>query len=197
MFVAVAAMAAWDLFTDLDEGVGSWHWALESGLLLLGVAGAVMMFRELRRVADQAASLEDTAADLTHELEAKVDQAADLNERLEAKAEEAARFREEVRALLRGLSDAIDKQLVRWELTQAEREVALLLLKGLSHREIAEVRGTTDATARQQSRAIYRKGGLSGRNDLSAFFLEDLLVPQAETETAEATTSVADGAPLM
>jgi len=54
----------------------------------------------------------------------------------------------------------------------------LLLLKGLSHKEIAEVRNVSETTVRHQARSLYRKAGLSGRNDLAAFFLEDLLGPQ-------------------
>ncbi|MGH8595878.1 MAG: LuxR C-terminal-related transcriptional regulator, partial [Gammaproteobacteria bacterium] len=61
--------------------------------------------------------------------------------------------------------------------TEAEREVALLLLKGLSSKEIAAVRGVSERTVREQSRAIYSKAGLTGRAALSAFFLEDLLAP--------------------
>jgi DNA-binding NarL/FixJ family response regulator len=53
----------------------------------------------------------------------------------------------------------------------------LLLLKGLSHKEVAKVRSVSEATARQQARAVYKKGGLSGRHDLAAFFLEDLMLP--------------------
>jgi len=53
----------------------------------------------------------------------------------------------------------------------------MLLLKGLGHREVAQVRGTSERTARQQALSIYRKAGLSGRAELSAFFLEDLLPP--------------------
>ena len=75
-------------------------------------------------------------------------------------------------------SAAIDRQLERWGLSAAEHEVALLLLKGLSHKTIADRRGTEEATVRQQSRAIYRKAGLAGRHDLAAFFLEDLLAPR-------------------
>ncbi|MGE3975871.1 MAG: helix-turn-helix transcriptional regulator, partial [Bdellovibrionales bacterium] len=51
-------------------------------------------------------------------------------------------------------------------------------LKGLSLKEIAGVRNTTEKTARVQSTAIYSKAGLSGRSELSAFFLEDLLLPE-------------------
>jgi DNA-binding NarL/FixJ family response regulator len=52
-----------------------------------------------------------------------------------------------------------------------------LLLKGLSHKEIAAVRSTSERTIREQARAVYRKAGLPGRSALSAFFLEDLLLP--------------------
>ena len=76
---------------------------------------------------------------------------------------------------------ALDRQFQRWALSPAEKEVALLLLKGLSHKEIAEVRSITEATARQQARAVYKKAGLSGRADLAAFFLEDLLLPGGDS----------------
>ena len=52
-------------------------------------------------------------------------------------------------------------------------------LKGLRHKEIAELRQTSERTVRQQALAVYRKSGLNGRTDLAAFFLEDLLLPTA------------------
>jgi DNA-binding CsgD family transcriptional regulator len=78
---------------------------------------------------------------------------------------------------MRGLAEALDQQFDRWSLSPAEKEVALLLLKGLSHKDIADVRSVTEATARQQARSVYKKAGLSGRHDLAAFFLEDLMLP--------------------
>ena len=84
---------------------------------------------------------------------------------------------------LQGLGVAIDAQFERWKLTPAEREIGLLLLKGLSHREVAEIRQTTEVTVRQQSLTLYRKAGLRSRSDLSAFFLEDLLLPREQTAT--------------
>jgi DNA-binding NarL/FixJ family response regulator len=65
-------------------------------------------------------------------------------------------------------------------LSPAEREVGLLLLKGLSHKDIAQVRSTTETTIRQQALALYRKSALRSRAELSAFFLEDLLLPAAQ-----------------
>ena len=70
-------------------------------------------------------------------------------------------------------------QFERWELSPAECEVGLLLLKGLSHKEVAATRDTSERTVRQQALAVYRKAGLSGRAELAAFFLEDLLLPRA------------------
>ena len=60
------------------------------------------------------------------------------------------------------------------------RDVALLLMKGLSLKEVATVRATNERTVRSQARTLYSKAGLSGRAALSAFFLEDLLAPAGE-----------------
>jgi DNA-binding CsgD family transcriptional regulator len=90
---------------------------------------------------------------------------------------DAERWRREANDHLRGLGVAIDGQFERWQLSSAEREVALLILKGLALKEIADVRETSERTVRQQALSVYRKAGLSGRAELSAFFLEDLLLP--------------------
>lgn len=96
---------------------------------------------------------------------------------LEVARADGAKWRADMRELLRGLGEAIDGQFERWGLTPAEREVALLMLKGLSHKEIASVRDSSERTVREQARAIYGKANLSGRAALSAFFLEDMLLP--------------------
>ena len=108
-----------------------------------------------------------------------------LKDRLQAAEGEAQRFRDESRAYLRGLAVAIDHQLLRWSLTPAEREVVLLLLKGLTLKEIGTLRGCSERTVRHQARAVYRKAGLAGRVELAAFFLEDLLVPASPAEEPE------------
>ena len=96
---------------------------------------------------------------------------------LEVARLQGQRWRSESRTLLDGLGAAIDAQFTRWNLTDAEREVALLLLKGLSTKEIAAVRAGSERTVREHARSIYSKAGLTGRAALSAFFLEDLLAP--------------------
>jgi DNA-binding CsgD family transcriptional regulator/uncharacterized protein YjeT (DUF2065 family) len=101
---------------------------------------------------------------------------------LEVARLQGQRWRNESRALLAGLGDAIDAQFSRWNLTEAEREVALLLLKGLSLKEVAAVRATAERTIRAQARSVYSKAGLTGRAALSAFFLEDLLAPMGDAK---------------
>jgi DNA-binding CsgD family transcriptional regulator len=90
---------------------------------------------------------------------------------------EAERWRDEARTFLQGLGKVMDDQFTRWQFTLAEREVAMLILKGFSHKEIASVRNTSERTVRQQSLGIYGKAGIRNRAELSAFFLEDLLLP--------------------
>lgn len=84
---------------------------------------------------------------------------------------------EDKRLILKGLGQIIDVQLEKWKLSAAEKEIALFLLKGLSHADIAAIRKTSERTVRQQSLKIYSKAGLKGRTDLAAFFLEDMLSP--------------------
>jgi DNA-binding CsgD family transcriptional regulator len=101
---------------------------------------------------------------------------------LEVARAQGQRWRSDARAYINGLGDAIEVQFSRWNLTEAEREVALLLLKGLSLKEIASIRATNERTVRAQARSLYAKAGLTGRAALSAFFLEDLLAPTVGAE---------------
>jgi DNA-binding CsgD family transcriptional regulator len=128
----------------------------EPVLIVLAVAGVVHLLGRMRRQHEEQLSL--------------------LRD-LQVARTEGAQWRADMRQLLRGLGDAIDAQFERWKLTPAEREIALLMLKGLSHKEIAVIRDASERTVRQQARTIYSKANLSGRAALSAFFLEDLLLP--------------------
>ena len=131
----------------------------EGLMMAVAVTGLVIMWRQFRAVHLRATQL-------------SVD--------LEAARREAQHFRDEAHDALHGLGEAIDNQFTRWGLSPAEREIGLLLLKGLSHKEIAKVRSTSEVTIRQQALAVYRKSDLRSRAELSAFFLEDLLLPVAE-----------------
>jgi DNA-binding CsgD family transcriptional regulator len=157
LFGLVALLAAIDLIADLGEGTTLTHVAIEGTAGAVGLVGAGWMALRVRALVREARRMQ-----------------ADL----QASRAEAERWRDEARDLIAGLGAAIDRQLERWGLSAAEKEIALLLLKGLSHKEVASVRGVSETTVRQQAGAIYRKSGLSGRHDLAAFFLEDLLGPR-------------------
>lgn len=165
LFAAVASLATADLVADFGEGTTVGHVVFE-GLVVM--SGAIGLWSGLRRMGRLR----------TAERRARAE-AEQLGVRLAAVRQEADRWRSEARDLLQGLGAAIERQLVRWELTAAEREIALLLLKGLSHKQVAEMRGSSEATVRQQARAVYRKAGVEGRHDLAAFFLEGVLAPPA------------------
>jgi DNA-binding NarL/FixJ family response regulator len=71
----------------------------------------------------------------------------------------------------------MQKQFDVWGLTASEQNIVIGLLKGLSFREIAELRETREKTVRQQASSVYRKAGVSSRNELAAWFFEDMLEP--------------------
>ena len=156
LFSSIVLIIATDLLEDWRRGSRGLHLGLESVVLVLAAVGLWMLrSRVLRERADARA----------------------VQARLAEASAAAESWRRENEALTAGLGRAIDSQLERWKLTEAEHQVALLLLKGLSLREIATLRETSERTVRQQSLAVYRKAGLTGRAELSAFFLEDLLSP--------------------
>lgn len=103
----------------------------------------------------------------------------ELLDDLETARREGGRWRETARAHVNGLSQAIAAQFRCWALTGAEADVAGLMLKGLAHKEIASLRQCSEATIRQHATAVYRKSGLTSRSQVTAFFLEDLLMPAA------------------
>jgi DNA-binding NarL/FixJ family response regulator len=75
---------------------------------------------------------------------------------------------------------AIDEQFRAWRLTPTEGEIALQLLQGRSHKQIAAATGRSERTVRQHAVVVYQKSGLGGRAELGAFFLEGLMLPEGE-----------------
>jgi DNA-binding NarL/FixJ family response regulator len=162
IFGVIAVLVILDVMADIDEGAAFEHVAVEAGIGLAALIGVVTL---TLRVIGEARRARHAAVILSGDLETT--RAA------------AAQWRSEAQGLIQGLGSQIDTQFSKWQLTSAEKEVALLLLKGFSHRDVARLRKVTEATARQQARAIYTKAGLTGRHDLAGFFLEDLMLPPA------------------
>ena len=106
-----------------------------------------------------------------------------LQESLEKQRAERDAFKASANAALDGLGRAIDAQFRTWHLTPTEREVALMLLKGYGHKEIAALTSRSERTVRQHAGVVYEKAGLAGRAELAAYFLNDLMLPEGERET--------------
>lgn len=96
---------------------------------------------------------------------------------LAERQEERDAWRARAQTALDGLGSAISERFDAWELTPTEREIALLLLKGKSHKEIAYQTSRGERTVRQHAVSVYHKSGLGGRAELAAFFLEDVVLP--------------------
>ncbi|WP_341367604.1 hypothetical protein [Yoonia sp. BS5-3] len=163
VFVAIIALlvaAAFDIWDDMQHGeaLPMLLWDVVVVTSVTGLLGYIYI-------------LQPYAARLANKgLERKTaDQAADL-----------ARLHALARKQLEGLGAYMSAQFDGWGLTPAEKDVALMLLKGFSMKEIANLREITDRTARQQATTVYSKAGLNGRAALSAYFLEDLLLPQTQ-----------------
>lgn len=72
------------------------------------------------------------------------------------------------------LSDAIALEFRDWGLTGEEMDVAELLLKGASLKEIALDQRQSMSRLQALETSVYRKAGLSGRVELSAYFLDSM-----------------------
>ncbi|WP_306114952.1 MULTISPECIES: helix-turn-helix transcriptional regulator [unclassified Roseovarius] len=62
-----------------------------------------------------------------------------------------------------------------WKLTEAERDVAIMILKGLDNETIAQVRNTATGTVRAQATSIYSKSDTHGRAQFVSLFMEELM----------------------
>jgi DNA-binding CsgD family transcriptional regulator len=142
-----------DLALDAPASWVSPHVIFELALMSAALATSVWLWRGWRRSRRTLATARNALADQVAQRDA---------------------WRSSAEGLLAPLGKAIDSQLAAWDLTPVERDIALQLLKGRSHKQIAYSSGRSERTVRQHAVAIYQKSGLSGRAALAAFFLEGI-----------------------
>ena len=143
-----------DIMNDLSLNVSTAH-LLEEGFIVVfsvGLMGYLIFY--LRK-----------QSQIMDELKLELGSSKQL---LESQTEELSKARNEY-------SQIIKKQFEEWGFSTSEKSTAYLLLKGLSLKEIAEVRGIKEKTVRQQASNLYFKANLPGRHALAAWFFEDLL----------------------
>lgn len=73
------------------------------------------------------------------------------------------------------LAEVMDDLFDDWNLTAAERDIAMMICKGLDNDEIARVRQTAAGTVRAQVTSIYAKSGAHGRSQFLSLFLDELM----------------------
>lgn len=170
LLLTTSLLTTIDVLADLSEGSTVRHVVLEMGVIGVGVLGFLFILRNL--VGGYRSEI------MRNQQEMRLWQ------------EQSDQWKQEAQSILRGLALQIDRQFTTWSLTAAEKEVALLLIKGLSFKEIAKIRDTKEKTVRLQSSAVYKKSSLSGRAELAAFFLEDLLLPQNSPPSLDESSCV-------
>lgn len=145
--VIVATLVIADVVLDAVSGGAPSHLAMEAFAALIALVALAVLLRDWRRSRSKVAQLD----------------------------EETKIWKQRSKKWVDGLASEIDQQMDRWGFTPSEKDVAFLLIKGLSTKEIASIRGRSEQTVRTQAAAIYAKSGLSGRSQLTAWFLEDLV----------------------
>ena len=163
ILVVIMLLNLADVVTDISLGVPRWHIIQESMIVLAAGLTVTYLVIEMRRRAGQLEQLTQTLS--------RADQ-------------QIANITQEMRSARHQYSELIHRQFEAWNLTTSEQQVAMLLLKGLSFKEIAAVRDTREKTVRQQASTIYAKSGVDGRHAFAAWFLEDFLATNRRASVA-------------
>ncbi len=164
----VVVGSAVDVYMDGPEQWASLHVVMELMLMVVSASVGLMLLRNWRNAESALAVSERTRSMVEGDRSA-----------WQARAEQA----------LQGMGKAIDGQFDAWQLTPAEREVALALLQGLGHKQIAYRTNRSESTVRQHAVSVYGKSGQAGRAELAAFFLGGLMLPATTSSTGAQVAS--------
>lgn len=155
IFILLSLVLAGDIYEDVQEGSSLSHVIKESLIMVLGLIGLIVLWAKYfiakSSNIDFKVNIEKIKTDLIH-------------------------YKSETLHLSQGLGDKINDQLVEWKFTKSEKDIALLLMKGLSTRDISIARDSSEKTIKQHCTNLYQKANIKGRSELSAFFLEDILI---------------------
>ena len=95
-----------------------------------------------------------------------------------------AHLQRQVRVASGALRDVMEEFFENWNLSTSERDVATFAMRGYTNPQIADLRGTSEATIKTQINAIFRKADVSSRSQLLGLLLDALLeaAPSANPE---------------
>jgi DNA-binding CsgD family transcriptional regulator len=146
-----SGLATIDVVVDLNQGVPTTHIYHEVFLILFSL---VLLGYQFYFILNQGERLEKK------------------RQTISALSTENEKLRQSLEKLKNEMSDLVERQLKEWSLTEGESDVARLILKGSSMKDIALIRQTSEPTVRQQASDIYKKAHVKNRQELLAVFLE-------------------------
>jgi len=150
----IMSLNFFDVLTDISLGIPGWHILSEVLIVLVSGAGALFLIKDIQ---------------------AKTFDISMLKKELLASDNKFKNITDEMKNARHEYSAIIHSQFKQWTLTPSEQNVAMLLLRGLSFKEISGVRNTKEKTVRQQASVIYSKANVEGRHEFAAWFLEDFM----------------------
>ena len=156
ILLIIMCLNFFDVLTDISLGVPVWHIFSESIIVIVSGIGALFLIKDIS---------------------ARTSDISNLKQELLISDDKFRNISDEMRNARREYSTVIHSQFEQWSLTPSEQDVAMLLLKGLSFKEISAVRNTKEKTVRQQASVIYSKANVEGRHEFAAWFLEDFMKP--------------------
>lgn len=154
ILLLMIALNMLDIYTDISIGVSNVHIIFEASIIIAASVGAIFLIRDISA----------RTADISK-----------LKKALQVSDDNLKHISAEMKNARREYSSVIQNQFKQWSLTPSEQEVAMLLLKGLSFKEISSVRNTKEKTVRQQGSIIYSKANVEGRHEFAAWFLADFM----------------------
>tara|TARA_R110002072_G_scaffold534_6_gene3943 strand:- start:121491 stop:122012 length:522 start_codon:yes stop_codon:yes gene_type:complete len=160
-FAIVGALTIVDIISDYKEGSELGHLAMEAVIAIGAFCALIYIYTQFKKEKIKTAM---------------------LAQEKEALKEIAEKYQQKSKIFIDGLSSQINQEFTQWQLSNAERDIALFLLKGISPKQISEYRHSSEKTVRHQISAIYKKTGLKTREEFTAYFLEDLLATSEANE---------------
>ena len=122
----------------------------EIGIAFLPIFGIYLLFRDLKRSKTEVSQ----ALETIQHLKTQNVKLGELN---------------------KSFYESIQKEFKNWNFTGTEREISILILRGLSNQQIAGLRGKSLKTIENQTFSIFQKSGTTGKLEFIAYFLSPLL----------------------
>ncbi|MCO5112986.1 MAG: LuxR C-terminal-related transcriptional regulator [Bdellovibrionaceae bacterium] len=157
-FACLMLLAAFDLWFDFKHGIPAKHLFFEIFVLFVSILGfnyfVAIWYRQEQK------------KNLTFQ---------SLHQKLQERETEIHSLQGQVKTYKEEFRGEVERTFRSWGLTKSESDVAGFLLKGLSLKEIADLRSSNERTVRAQCGSIYKKSKLNGRSQLSSYFLDDMI----------------------